>query len=209
MSSITIPINLELTPQSRALIDAIVNASPQAPSERTGTITPPAIGQYWPGQGGIYCGVLPAVGDQPAVHMVFSTEEAKLTWGPYGETVEGASSRSNGRGNTRAILLSVSTGKSNYCEAQAEIKNSSKYPAAKWAAEYTNDGHTDFHLPSQAELFMASLHAPQVFNKDGWYWSSTQISAFNAFVQDFEHGNSSWGDKVIECRVRAVRRIPL
>lgn len=199
MSSITIPVSVELTPQSRALIDAIVNASQQPKAACLGAITPPAIGQYWPGQGGIYCGVLPAIGGQPAVHMVFSTEEARLAWGPYGEDVEGASSRTNGRANTDTLLSKHMAGPG------AEPK----YPAAQWAANYTNDGHKDFHLPSQAELFMASLHAPQEFNKEGWYWSSTQTSAFTAFVQDFELGLSTWYGGGNEYRVRAVRWIPL
>jgi hypothetical protein len=69
--------------------------------------------------------------------------------------------------------------------------------------------HDDWHLPSQAELFLASLYAPQVFEKEGWYWSSTQGSRGSAFVQDFEHGGSYWGGKGNEYRVRAVRWIPL
>lgn len=167
----------------------------EAPTAET-TTTPPAIGQYWPGQGGIYCGVLPAIGEQPAQHLIVSQDEAAtLVWGEYGKTVEGASSRHNGRGNTLAL--------------QASIKAGHAYPAAQWAAAYTADGHADFHLPSQAELFMASLHAPQVFDKDGWYWSSTQDSPGTAFAQDFEDGSSYWFTKGGKLRVRALRWIPL
>ena len=201
MSSLTIPVELELTPRSRAIIDALIQANTlgTAPKQPAATTTPPAPGEYWPGQGGIYCGVLPAVGDRPAQHLVFSVAETQLTWGPYGEEFPGAKSRHDGRANTAALVAAHDSGP----------ERSPKFPAAKWASEHTADGHQDFHLPSQAELFMASLHAPQVFNKEGWYWSSTQLSADDAFEQGFEYGGSLWGGKDSERRVRAVRWIPL
>lgn len=158
-------------------------------------LTPPAVGEYWPGQGGIYVGTLPAFDGLPARHMIASAIEApnRLTWGPY-DDVPGATSRTNGQANTAAILAhAASTGQ--------------KFPAAAWAHAHTADGHTDFHLPSQAELFLASLYAPQVFGKESWYWTSTQHSRSSAFVQDFEHGGSNWSFKVGGYRVRAVRWI--
>lgn len=163
--------------------------------------TPPAAGEYWPGQGGIYGGILPAFDGLPARHMIFSAADApeQLTWGPYGNKVDCASSRTNGRANT-ATLLALPTD---------EASEGPTYPAAAWAAAYTADGHTDFHLPSQAELFMASLYAPRAFEQDDWYWSSTQDSAYHAFVQDFESGLSDWSFKGNVYRVRAVRWIPL
>lgn len=161
--------------------------------------TPPAIGEYWPGQGGIYAGILPAFDGLPARHMIVSAQDApnRLTWGPYGKEADGASSRTNGRANTAALL------------SKDGDKSTPLYPAAAWAASYTADGHTDFHLPSQAELFMASLYAPKAFSQESWYWSSTQTSADSAFVQDFEYGGSTWGSKGTDYRVRAVRWIPL
>lgn len=163
--------------------------------------TPPAVGEYWPGQGGIYGGILPAFDGMPARHMIFSAADAPetLTWGPYGEKAEGAGSRTNGRANTSELLALTTT----HASAKAT------FPAAQWAAAYTADGHADFHLPSQAELFMASLYAPKAFNQNSWYWSSTQGSADLAFVQDFEHGLSHWYGKDDGFRVRAVRWIPL
>ena len=163
--------------------------------------TPPAIGEYWPGQGGIYGGILPAFDGMPARHLIFSATDApeRLTWGPYREKVDGASSRTDGRSNTATLL------------AKANLKGCDQptYPAAEWAAAYTADGHSDFHLPSQAELFMASLYAPKAFGQESWYWSSTQTSAYHAFVQDFEYGTSLWFIKGSDDRVRAVRWIPL
>lgn len=159
--------------------------------------TPPAIGEYWPGQGGIYGGIMPAMDGHPARHLVFSSEAPeRLTWGPYGTEVIGAGSRSEGRANTAAIL------------AHHAAKGDA-FPAAQWAAAFSADGHSDFHLPSQAELFMASLYAPKAFNQNSWHWSSTQHSSYGAFVQHFEHGYSDWYGKDDAYRVRAVRWIPL
>lgn len=160
------------------------------------TLTPPAIGEYWPGQGGVYMGTAPAIAHLPARHLVFGAEAPKrLTWGPYGTEVESASSRIDGAANTAAILAH-------------KAKHGGEFPAAEWAAAYTADSHTDFHLPSQADLFFASLQPACDFAK-AWFWSSTQVSGDDAFIQSFEVGNSSWFSKVSGCRVRAVRWIPL
>lgn len=171
--------------------------TPAADTSGSNTVTPPAFGEYWPGQGGIYGGIMPAMDGHPARHLVFSSEAPeRLIWGPYGTEVIGAGSRSDGRANTAAILAH-------------QAAKGGWPPAAQWAAAFTADGHNDFHLPSQAELFMASLYAPKAFNQNSWHWSSTQTSSGNAFVQDFEDGSSLWFFKDYACRVRAVRWIPL
>lgn len=158
----------------------------------TTILTPPAFGEYWPGQGGFYGGTLPATPELPAQHLVFSEAQTEdLSWGPYGTEIAGVSSRTDGRANTQALLSS-----------------GHEHPAAQWAAKQTADGHTDFHLPSQAELFIALLCAPEKFKKSSWYWSSTQTSRNYAFAQDFEYGYSACSYKDNECRVRAVRWIP-
>ena len=196
--AIIVPVELELTPRSRALIDSLVAnallpASKAGSDTPTGGLTPPALGAYWPGQGGFYAGKLPAVGDRPEVHMVFSEEEVEdLTWGPRDNDVTGAKSRHDGRANTKALLAS-----------------GTRHPAAQWAAAREVDGHKDFHLPSQLELFMACIQVQDKFKKEGWYWSSTQDSPNGAFVQDLEFGGSLWYGKGHAHRVRAVRWIQL
>jgi hypothetical protein len=106
--------------------------------------------------------------------------------------VPDACSQLDGPGNTAALLA---TGQA--------------HPAAAWAAAQTADGHTDFHLPSRHDLLMAHIYAPQHFNKEDWYWSSSQTSRSNAFVQDFADGSSGWFSKDYGHRVRAFRWIPL
>lgn len=175
-------------------IDVIPTAASSAPPDDT----PPALGEYWPGQGGVYGGILPAFDGHPARHLIFSDVDAPedLTWGLYGKAIEGAASRTDGRANTAALLAAKAT-------------QGLAFPAAEWAAQHSADGNEDFHLPSQAELFMALLYAPQIFDKRPLYWSSTQYSPGSAFAQDFERGSSGWYLKGTDWRVRAVRWIPL
>lgn len=169
-------------------------AAPSAPAPvATTALTPPAPGQPWPGQGGIYICTLPTQFGLPARHLVVGTNEAEdLTWGPYGEEAEGATSQTNGRANTAALTAS---GKG--------------HPAAIWASQYTEDGHADYYLPSRMELLMCYLHAPQVFKTSGWYWSSSQYSRLYAWCQDFEYGGSTANRKDTEFRARPVRSIQL
>lgn len=169
-------------------------AAPSAPAPVATTApTPPAAGQPWPGQGGIYICTLPAQFGLPARHLVVGTKEAEdLTWGPYDDEAAGATSQTDGHANTAALTAS---GKG--------------HPAAIWASQYTEDGHTDFYLPSRIELLMCYLHAPQVFKTSGWYWSSSQYSRNDAWCQDFEYGYSRARGKVYEFRARPVRSIQL
>jgi hypothetical protein len=163
-----------------------------AASTRLLSTPPPARGEYWPGQGGRYICTLPALLGVPARHLVVGEQETQdLAFGPTVD-VPGAASHLDGPANTAALLVS----------GQA-------HPAAKWAAAYTADGHSDFHLPSRLDLVMAHICAPQIFQKSDWYWSSTQGSRYDAFVQDFENGNSLYSGKGLGRRVRAFRWIHL
>ncbi|WP_114968514.1 DUF1566 domain-containing protein [Rhodoferax ferrireducens] len=167
-------------------------ATATAPAIITQTNTPPAHGEYWPGQGGRYICTIAASLGLAARHLIASDTEAEdLLFGPSLD-VPGACSQLDGPSNTAALLA---TGKD--------------HPAAAWAAAHTADGHTDFHLPSRHDLLMAYIYAPQHFNKEGWYWSSTQYSRNIAFVQDFEYGVSGWYSKGNGHRVRAFRWVHL
>ena len=160
--------------------------------EHATKVAPPAHGEYWHGQGGFYICTQPALLGLPARHLVVGKDEAEdITFGPY-EDIPGASSHIDGPTNTAALLVS---GK--------------EHPAAKWAAAYTADGHTDFHLPSRLDMLMAYICAPQLFQKSDWYWTSTQYSRNGAFVQDFEYGDSGWYYKDNEHRARAFRWVHL
>lgn len=196
LAPITLPINIELSVKSKALLDFLrtleADAAPAPVAQPTDTMTPTAHGEYWPGQGGRYICTLPALMGVPARHLIAGEREAEdVTFGPRVD-VPGATSQIDGAANTAAL---IATGQG--------------YPAAQWARAYSADGHTDFHLPARLDMVMAHICAPQLFKESGWYWTSTQGSRSGAFVQNFEYGTSSWSDKGGEHRVRAFRVIPL
>lgn len=182
----------------RELLASLGTAGQPTPTEPGATIaspagTPPASGEYWAGQGGHYICTHPAAFGLPARHLIVGAGEAKdLAWGGYDEDTPGAASQVDGRANTIALL-----------------QDEHEHPAAQWAAAYTADGHTDFHLPSRFDLFMCFLHAPQIFSKEGWHSSSSQYSRYDAYCQGFEFGSSYAGLKDGHRRARAVRWIHL
>lgn len=148
---------------------------------------PPAIGEYWVGQGGIYGGLRHY--PEGLCHIIFATADVgKHAYGEYGTNVE-ATSNIDGRENT-AIL----------------VNRDGSHPAADAASAYTRDGHNDFYLPSSGELHHGYLYLPEAFEKD-WYISSTQRSADTAYTMDFEDGWLRNNAKGNERLARPVRRI--
>jgi len=161
---------------------------------------PPALGELWPGQGGYYVGTMPAIGARPSYHLVMAEAENKsVKFGPYDHDVAGATDHYDGQANTKALL-----------------QDGTEHPAALWASQVTTDrepytmaGHADYYLPAHNELMLMWICAPQLFEKNGWYWTSTQYSPYSAWVQGFEHGTSTIDYKDNEFRAVAVRRLVL
>lgn len=159
-------------------------AVPASPA--SDALTPPALGEYWPGQGGIYGGI--RLYPEGLCYVIFAaTDVGKHAYGEYGTEVE-ATSRHDGRENT-AIL----------------VNRDGSHPAADAAYAFTCDGHNDFSLPSIGELNHAWQYIPDSFEKD-WYISSTQRSAYYAFNMYFAGGYQDYDAKLNELRVRPVRR---
>ena len=152
-------------------------------------LTPPAIGQIWPGQGGIYAGVIPARNGQEAYHLVIGEELGRFEWGPY-ENESSAVCLVDGLLNTKNL-----------------IGEGDDYPAAKAAAAHQADGHTDFYLPAIAELNEVWMNLGD--QPWGWVWSSSQRSACYAFSMYFADGTQNNHVKGSELRVRPVRRLPI
>lgn len=178
-----------LNPVASALVSALLKesgrkfqASPEEPR-----LTPPAIGEYWPGQGGIYGGLRHY--PEGLCHVIFAAQDVgKHAFGDSGTEVEGTN-QVDGRANT-ALL----------------IAREGKHPAAIAAAGYAADEHNDFYLPASGELHHGYLYLPQAFEK-AWYVSSSQRSAYGAYLMDFEVGWLLNLRKSHECLVRPVRRI--
>ena len=91
MNKISIPIEFELTPRSRALMEAVAKALPperlgddevssvQTPARQG---QPPAIGIRWAEHNGIYAGVARGYRDEKDVHLILLDDkpEGKLSW---------------------------------------------------------------------------------------------------------------------------------
>ncbi|WDY60365.1 DUF1566 domain-containing protein [Pseudomonas sp. PSKL.D1] len=151
-------------------------------------LTPPAIGEIWPVQGGIYGGIRQY--PEGLCHIIFAVEDVpgRHAYGDYGVKVE-AVSRTDGRANTEVL-----------------VGREGKHPAAIAAAGYTADGHADFYLPSIGELHHAWQFLPESFAIDWYYWSSSQFSAYSAYFMHFEGGWLYGLGKGVERLVRPVRR---
>ena len=149
----------------------------------------PALGEYWPGQGGFNGGLLAARGDVPAHYLIVAKEDIGAhEWGGRGKE-SGATSKTDGLANSEAL------------------QSEGGHPAIEAVAAYTAEGHTDFYLPACAELYQCWVSVPELFAKDTWYWSSSQRSAHGAFLMYFGGGTQGYSGKDLELRVRPVRRL--
>ena len=162
-----------------------------APALPAGAV--PALGAYWPGQGGVNAGLMRGLDGARDYYLIVPTgddaEFEELKYGPRDFEVPGADSAWDGLANTKALLAS---GKS--------------HPAAEACNGFTRDGHSDFYLPARRELQTAEAVCPEVFS-EGWHWSSTQRSANDAFNMYFDDGYQYYNVKYNELRVRPVRRL--
>ena len=145
----------------------------------------PALGEYWPGQGGINAGFVAACGDVPAHYLILGDKDlGEFKWGRYKEE-SAATSKWDGRANTDALIAAGG------------------HPAAEAARACIADGHADFDLPAAAQLYQVWVHG---LITEGAYWSSSQRSAYSAFDLYFDDGYQYNGGKGNELRVRPVRR---
>lgn len=154
----------------------------------------PEIGDRWVGQGGYYVGVIRGRDGLTSHHVIVAPPDSDgvdLEWGERGTDIAGANSDWNGRANTAAL-----------------INSSGSHPAAKHAEDYSCEGHNDYHLGSHAEMGIAWANAPELFEKE-WYWTSSQYSAYYAWIQHFDVGIQTITGKVSEGHVRPVRWIPV
>lgn len=144
----------------------------------------PAIGEYWKGQGGIYAGDFRA-GDGSVYGLIVASEQdiGRADWGPNGER---DLSDWDGLDNTRRL--------------------GSECPAAKLAAGYTRDEHSDFYLPARRELQLGAANLHDIFGRESWYWTSTPYSNDYAKAFDFEYGDCRNYNRRNELRVRPFRR---
>jgi hypothetical protein len=107
----------------------------------------------------------------------------------------GVTSTTAGASNTTTLAANYAdTDATRYCENMT-------YPAT--------NGYTDWYLPSKDELNLV-LYAMKVAGKGNfvasYYWSSTEYSAANAWLQAFTNGSQVSYGKTYGYYVRCVRR---
>jgi hypothetical protein len=199
MASITIPLEIELTPRSRAVMNALglalnpkfVDLEDQPAAAAADNITPSlsapvAPGAWWPEQDGWYAGLQMTPGGRfwhvivPKAHIDALTD---VKWGDYGTQIEGATDIYDGLANTEAM-------------AAADLELAKRVQALD----------KGLYLPSRAEaLLMFATLKSQI--GDGVTWTSTQYSASHAWYQDFHNGLQGANGKDCEFRAVPVRRL--
>ena len=79
--------------------------------------------------------------------------------------------------------------------------------AAGLARAYTGGGHSDWYLPSKAELHQAYLNKVAIGGSwdARYYWTSSELSAVSVYVEDFTNGHQTAPVKSMLNGVRAFR----
>ncbi len=185
MSAITIPLEIQLTPRSRAVMEALSRVldpqfvapeepAEQAASDRTAeTLSAPvAPGAYWPEHDAWYAGLQMTPGGRfwhvlvPKAHVETLKD---VQWGRYGTSVEVAVDVYDGLANTQAMV-----------DAGLEL------------AEKVQALGEGLYLPSRAEaLLMFATLKDRI--GEGILWTSTQYSANGAWSQNFGNGDQGPG----------------
>jgi len=123
-----------------------------------------------------------------------SDQSGGATWGCSGTSIPGSTLSAIGAGlsNTTAIVTDCAT---------AGI-------AAKLCFDLVSGGYSDWYLPSSEELNLMYSNL-KLQNLGGFsnsnYWSSTESTASNSFMQSFQNGSVVSGVKSVAYHVRAIR----
>ncbi|WLH05420.1 DUF1566 domain-containing protein [Pseudomonas lurida] len=177
------------SPDEGVVLKLATLAIAAAPAIAAGDI--PAIGEYWPSEGGVNGGLFPG-GDKP-YYLIVPTgadAESNLEWGGYGQDLDGAKSPWDGQANTAHL---------------ASSNREHDHPAAQFCANFERDGHKDFYLMARREASFLEITVPEVFTQS-YHWTSTQRSAGSAYDVDFEGGWLSDDGKGNARLARPVRR---
>ena len=176
--------------QPTATAAAIPSGITLATTTATGQTIPVAIGTHCFALGGTLGAIL-ARPDGTVYGLIVADAEHDVRgqWGEYSKDVPRAKGL-DGAANTTAMLAAGS-------------------PIAEAVRAVTIDGHTDWHIGSRLEMLALYESVPDLFNKDSWYWTSSQYSRCSAFCQHFGYGDSRADGKDSEFRARPVRSIQL
>ena len=194
-------------------------------------LTPEAIGT--PFEGGFYGGNIRAYDGTFAIVWAPKAQgDVKGLWLPKYDLVPGAMSCFDSMANTRAMaeagspiaqaaLSATINGHTDWCvPARDVLEMGYRYlkPTTYGNSASFRDGDNASSIPvgypytettpAQTSVQAFQKGAAEAFN-DAWYWSSTQCSEFNAYLQFFYYGDQFNDFKEYEGRCRFVRLIQL
>ena len=119
-----------------------------------------------------------------------SDQSSSCQWGCYGTSISGATSTSNGKANTAAIVAGCST----------------RPIAASICNSLTLNGYTDWYLPAKNELNYLYQKKNLVGGfSNSYYWSSSESNAHTAWLQYFNDGYQLTNNKGSGYYVRCIR----
>ena len=123
-----------------------------------------------------------------------SDQSTSIAWSTVTNTATGfmgmGDAIGNGQANTTAIV------------GQAGCTSGAAY----LCDNLTLGGYSDWFLPSRYELNELYLNSAVIGHKFAWYWSSSEVSSSNAWLQNFDDGGMlNYYTKSQACYVRAVR----
>ncbi|WP_448120050.1 DUF1566 domain-containing protein [Pseudomonas veronii] len=191
-------------------------------------VTTPAIGQAY--GGGFVTGITrdPVTGQRFLNITAGAEHELVGKWGEYGEKIEGADSFTDGLANTKAMAAAGSELAAKVLTLSIEGFTDWAIPARdvqelqyrhfkptteeNWADARSGDNPNSEPVgllyseedPAQTVHAAFQEGGAEAF-RDTWYWSSSQRSAYDAFLMLFDDGGQDFSAKDLELRVRPVR----
>jgi hypothetical protein len=155
------------------------------------------IGDIGPGGGTIFYIAPEAFTQVGATGAMCSTDCRYLEAAPYGWLGEGpdpsfywSSEDNQGASVSGANAIAIGTGFANSIAIQNQAGNDAESSAAVAARVYVGGDKTDWFLPSKEELyeFFNQRVIVQAVSGDSFYWSSSELSATDAWMYDFGDG---------------------
>lgn len=91
----------------------------------------------------------------------------------------------------------------------AIVTSSAAFAAASYCEKLSLLGYTDWYLPNRYELnllYVNRASIPGLLTSSSAYWSSSESTGANAWLQYMNDGYQDWNSKAVAVYVRCVRR---
>ena len=121
-----------------------------------------------------------------------TADTSYISWGCDSTSISGADGTAIGTGNQNTIDIVAGCSDFSF--------------AAKFCADLTEGGYSDWYLPSKDELNKLYLNRTAIGGfSGGVYWSSSEVSSTNAWYQNFSDGSQVSLGKFVSLFIRAIR----